>query len=501
MGSCASLSLKGETMAQIVVLGAGIAGHTAALHLSRLLKKKDGHSVVVISPKPTYNWIPSNIWVGTGKMDRKKVIYKLAPIYKRLGVDFRQGAAHTIYPEGTADNPRPQVEFTYTDARNEGRTERVEYDFLINATGPQLNFAATPGLGPDHGNTISVCTDDHAVEAAGVFADAVAKMRRGEKQRIVVGTGHGTCTCEGAAFEYAFNVEHELRDAGVRDNAEVVYLTNEAELGDFGVGGMIFKQNGYETTSRIWTESLFRERGVRAITGAAVTNIEDHTITYENLDGDVKELPYDVAMLLPPFKGVAINAFDRKGEDITDRLFSPVGFQKVDADYTPKPYEEWGPDDWPKTYQSPAYDNIFAAGIAFAPPHQISQPRKNKNGTMIAPAPPRTGMPSGAIAREVAHSIAARVTDPSAPLKKISMAEMSAICIASTGKNMVNGTAAAMVMDPIVPNPAKYPNRGHRNPSTTRGEIGLFGHWEKLMIHYMFIYKAKALPGWQLIPE
>lgn len=489
-------------MAQVVVLGAGIAGHTAALHLSRLLKKKDGHSVVVISPKPTYNWIPSNIWVGTGQMDHKKVVYKLAPIYKRIGVDFRQAAATTIYPEGTKEDPRPQVEFTYTDRAHAGQTGRVEYDYLIDATGPLLNFAATPGLGPDFGNTVSVCTDEHAVEACNTLDAAKEKMRRGEHQRIVVGTGHGTCTCEGAAFEYTFNVEHELREEGLRDMAEIVYLTNEAELGDFGVGGMIFKQRGYDTTSRLWTESLFRERGVRAIVGAGVTKIENKVITYENLDGDVKELPYDVAMLLPPFKGVPLRAFDREGNDIHDKMFNAAGFLKVDADYTPKPYEEWSPDDWPKTYQSPVYDNIFAAGIAFAPPHQISKPRKNKNGTVITPAPPRTGMPSGAIAREVAKSIAARVKDPNAPLNEISMAEMSAICIASTGKNMVNGTAAAMVMDPIVPNPRKYPNSlGHRNPVTTRGEIGLFGHWEKLMIHYLFVYKANALPGWQLIPE
>jgi hypothetical protein len=29
------------------------------------------------------------------------------------------------------------------------------------------------------------------------------------------------CTCEGAAFEYTFNVEHELRTRGLRDLADV----------------------------------------------------------------------------------------------------------------------------------------------------------------------------------------------------------------------------------------------------------------------------------------
>jgi sulfide:quinone oxidoreductase len=72
---------------------------------------------------------------------------------------------------------------------------------------------------------------------------------------------------------------------------------------------------------------------------------------------------------------------------------------KVDADYTPKTFEEWSIKDWPQTYQSPFYENIYAAGIAFAPPHPISKPMKSPNGTMISPAPPRTGMPSGVIGK------------------------------------------------------------------------------------------------------
>lgn len=53
-------------MSRVVVLGAGISGHTSAAFLRKWLAKKD--EVVVISPQPTYNWIPSNIWVGVGLM-------------------------------------------------------------------------------------------------------------------------------------------------------------------------------------------------------------------------------------------------------------------------------------------------------------------------------------------------------------------------------------------------------------------------------------------------
>src|SRR5487761_747244 len=53
-------------MARVVVLGAGISGHTAALHLQRRLRRR--HEVIVVSPGSHWNWIPSNIWVGVGRM-------------------------------------------------------------------------------------------------------------------------------------------------------------------------------------------------------------------------------------------------------------------------------------------------------------------------------------------------------------------------------------------------------------------------------------------------
>ena len=96
-------------------------------------------------------------------------------------------------------------------------------------------------------------------------------MRRGERQRFLVGVGHGTCTCEGAAFEYAVNLEFELRARKVRDKAEIIWITNEYELGDFGMGGMQLKRGGYVVPSNLFTESLFAERGIDWITRAHVS--------------------------------------------------------------------------------------------------------------------------------------------------------------------------------------------------------------------------------------
>ena len=484
-------------MADIVVLGAGVAGHTAALHLKRMIDKK--HRVIVITPNSQWNWIPSNIWVGVGEMEKSEVVFPLAPIYRRKGITHLQARAVALRPYGDAGDPRPAVDIEYTGPDKAGQSDRIRYDYVINATGPKLKFEATPGMGPDGGHTVSVCTADHAVHAAHELKAVIERARSGQPQTVVVGTGHGTCTCEGAAFEYVFNVDHELREAGVRNQVRVIYLTNEAQLGDFGVDGMTFVDQGFETTSELWAGSLFRERGVEAILGTHVERVDEGVIHYETLDGSKHDLSFDFAMLIPPFGGQPMKAYDREGADITERLFAPSGFMKVDADYTPKPYDQWRAADWPKTYECPGFSNVFAAGIAFAPPHQISKPRKTPNGTMIAPSPPRTGMPSGVMGKAVAQTIAARLKDPNAPAVSASMANMGAACVASAGAGLKTGSAAAMTMMPVVPDYAKYPTG--RDTKDTRGEIGLHGHWVKLMLHYLFIYKAKALPGWFMIPE
>jgi sulfide:quinone oxidoreductase len=483
-------------MARVVVLGAGVSGHTAAAFLRKWLGKND--QVTVVSPQPDYNWIPSNIWVGVGLMRKDQVLVPLAPIYKRREIEFKQARAVALFPAGDEKQTQPMVEIEWTDGRH-GAREKLPYDFLINATGPKLNFEATQGLGPGK-NSLSVCTADHAEETSRVFLEMVERMKRGEKKRFLIGVGHGGCTCEGAAFEYVVNLEFELRSRGVRDRAEVVFVTNEYELGDFGIDGVSIRRGGYVTPSKIFAESLFAERGIRSITKAHVRAVEPGVAHVELLNGEKFETPFDMAMLLPPFSGVGLKAFNRNGEDITGTVFAPSGFMQVDADYNKKPYTDWKPADWPRYYQNPVYPNLFAAGIAFAPPHPISQLRTNSDGFMISPAPPRTGMPSAMIGKAVARSIVDMLGGSQVPTHTASMAEMGAACVASAGSNPFTGTAASMTVFPIVPDYQRYPEYG-RDINYTFGEIGLAGHWIKILLHHMFLYKARMRPGWSLIPE
>lgn len=484
-------------MARVVVLGAGISGHTTALNLKHKLGKQ--HEVVVVSPNKNYQWVPSNVWVGTGHMKAEQVYFELAPVYKKMGIIFRQAKALTIHPDGDTT-----IDRGYVTIENiaDGSKEKVEFDYLINATGPKLNFGATEGLGPDEGHTTSICSYPHATEAWEKLEKAIEKMKNGEVQKIVVGLGHGGCTCQGAAIEYALNVASKIKDLGLDHLADIRYISNEYMIGDLGMGGAYVENNGFVAHTKNVVGSMFTEYGVKWYPQSSVYKIEDNTIYYETLEGEEKTMEFDFAMLLPPFAGVGITAVGKNGEDVTDKLFKPNGLMTVDADYASakKPYHEWSGKDWPTKLQNPTWPNILAIGIAFAPPHPISKPYTTKSGRPLTPAPPRTGMPSAVMGHTTALNVAEWILEGKPTFRhNSSMAKFASICVVSIGYGF-RGVAGSMSVFPTIPDYEKYPDFG-RDIKYTIGEVGVAGHWFKYLMHHLFLYKAQGKPGWALIPD
>ena len=54
---------------------------------------------------------------------------------------------------------------------------------------------------------------------------------------VVVGATQGA-SCMGAAYEYLFNMDKELRRHKVRDKVKLYWITPEPYLGNFGIDGM-----------------------------------------------------------------------------------------------------------------------------------------------------------------------------------------------------------------------------------------------------------------------
>ncbi len=477
-------------MSKVVIIGAGFAGHTAALYLGSALGKR--HEITVVNRYDYFLFIPSLVWVGIGHMKPEKTYFKLAPVYRKLNVNFVHGNATEVHPD---------EQFVIVQAANDQSTVKLDYDYLIIATGPKLNFAATQNLGPEHGFTYSICTLDHAIQTRDKYLELIERMGKGEKFKIVIGTGHPGATCQGAAFEYLSNIHKDLVKKGLRDKAELVWFSNEPKLGDFGVKGIEIKKKGQLLTSENWVRDIFQQYDIKWEIQKGAYAVDENTIYWEDLDGNKGETPYDFAMLIPQFLGSPMKYLDKDGNDLSEKLVNKAGLVLVDAIYgLDYPTLEQNPDAWPSVYQNPTYKNIFAAGIAFAPPGPISRPSVNPNGLSITPAPPRTGMVSGIIGRIVAKNIIDLVKHGRMTHAE-RMSEMFAACIASMGDSLWDGEAGIMIIYPVVPDLRKYPNEMGRDNFVTHMELGLAGAWMKRMIHTTFMWKFQARPGWSIIPE
>ncbi len=480
-------------MAKVVVLGAGFAGHTAALYLGDALGKD--HEITVISNRDKFSFIPSWVWVAVGHMGLEKTQFPLKPVYDRMRVNF-------IHAKATEIHPDKGDQFVTAEMRDgTGETRKVAYDYLVVATGPKLDFDATAGLGPDGGHTYSICTGPHAVQTRDKYLEMVERARKGENLTFAIGTGHGLATCQGAAFEFITNVHKDLLKKGVRDKVTLKYVSNEPVPGDFGVRGVTVKQKDELVTSEDFIRAVFEEYGIEDHTGRAVQKVDERRIYWEDLAGDSGETTYDFAMLIPKFAGQPFRFVGKDGGDVSKALANPAGFILVDGTYG-LDYDtlEKKPDAWPALYQNQTYGNIFAAGIAFAPPGPISRPQTNPNGTPLSPAPPRTGMVSGVIGRIVSLNIIDLIKKGRMSHKE-RMSEMFAACIASMGDSLWDGSAATIVVHPVVPDLVRYPNGGGRDLFITHMEMGTAGAWMKRMIHETFMHKFRARPGWKIIPE
>lgn len=476
-------------MAKIVIVGAGFAGHTAALYLGDELK--NDHDITVVNSHDYFSYIPSWVWVGIGHMKPEKTIFPLEPVYSKFNINFIHGKVTEIHAD---------EQFVIAEKEPQKEEKKLEYDYLIIATGPKLNFEGTEGLGPK-GYTHSICTKDHAVASRDKYLETVERMKKGEKQKIVIGTGHSGATCQGAALEYITNIHKDLVKRNLRDKAEMVYFSNERAVGDFGVRGVHVNYKNKILSSEEFIGAIFKEYDFHVQVKRGAKKIDEKKIYWENFEGNLGETEYDFAMLVPQFLGQPFKYIGKDGKDISEKIANPAGFILVDGIYG-LPWDTLAdnPDTWPAVYQNKNYRNIFAGGIAFAPPGPISKPHTTPNGTSITAAPPRTGMVSGIIGRIIAKNIIDLIKKGQMTHYE-RMSDMAAACIASMGDSLWDGSAATIMMYPVVPDSRKFPNDYGRDMFVTHMEMGLAGAWMKRMIHTTFMHKLRARVGWKIIPE
>ena len=400
-------------MTHIVVLGAGVGGIPFAYEMKAALK--GGETITVVSNSDTFQFTPSNPWAAVGWRKKSDITVKLDPVFKKYGIGFNSSGAKRVHPDENA------VEL------NDGT--RINYDYLVIATGPQLAFDEIEGFGPAQ-NTRSVCTTDHAIEGYEAWEEFCKNPGP-----IVVGAVQGA-SCFGPAYETAMIMDTDLRKRKIRDKVPMTYITSEPYIGHLGLGGV--------GNTKGLIEAELRERHIKWITNAKVDKFEPGKVfvTEVNDDGSEKkkhEVAFKYSMMLPAFKGIeAVFGIDG--------LTNPRGFITVDMQQRNK-----------------KYPNVFAVGVCIAiPPVEV---------TPVPTGCPKTGYMIESMVTATVHNIR-DIIDGKEPTHEGSWAAM---CLADFGD-----TGAAFVAIPQIP---------PRNVNWTGS--GKWVHLAKIAFEKYFIRKVK----------
>ena len=344
-------------MAEIVIMGAGLAGAIMAYEMKDQMRPED--HLTVVTRDPVYHFVPSNPWVAVGWRTREAVEVDLTSTMAKRGIAFKPVPVAKVMP----DENRIELE--------DGAI--LSYDFLIVATGPELAFDEIEGFGPQ-GFTSSICHVDHALKASVSFEDFCKKPGP-----ILTGAVQGA-SCYGPAYEYTFILDTELRRRKIRDQVLMTFITSEPYIGHLGLDGV--------GDTKGLLESALRDKYIKWMTSSRIKKVESGKATVEEIaeDGSVKathEMPFGFSMFLPAFRGI-------KPLRGIDGLVNPRGFVLVD-----------------KHQQNPTYKNVFAVGVCVAIPPMGVTPVPcgvPKTGFMIESMVSATAMNIGAILRGKAPS-------------------------------------------------------------------------------------------------
>ena len=353
---------------RVVVLGCNFAGLTASIAVKNEL---DGDvDVTVISPTDHFLFNPSLIWVPFGKRTTDDITFPVAPTFESHGIDFVNAPATELQLESnTVVTP----------------VGSYAYDYLIIATGYQNQYDVVPGLGPN-GNAYNITTTADAVRAGEGWKRFVD-----DPGPVVIGATQGA-GCFGAAYEFLFNMSHQLRKHKIKKRVELTYLSPEPELGHFGIGGLDHGES--------MLNMFLKKEKITAVLDAGIESVDDGRIALD----DGRHLDFAYAMIIPPFLGQDVV---RKATEISDE----------------KGYVPVRP-----TYQSIPYDNVYAVGVAAA----VEVPWQTAHPVGI----PKTGFPTEQQAHVAASNVADQIRGEE-PTHTKDFGDIKAVCVMDAGNNGV----------------------------------------------------------------
>jgi sulfide:quinone oxidoreductase len=389
-----------ERMTKIAVLGAGIGGISAAYELREGLGR--AAEITVISDSPWFQFVPSNPWVALKWRAPEDIKVHLPELLAKFGIGFDAAGAERVLPAENAVLLRG------------GR--RIDYDYLVIATGPALAFDEVEGLGPA-ANSISICHVDHAAAAAQRWEQFCR-----DPGPMVIGAVQGA-SCFGPAYEFALMVNSDLRRRRIRDRVPITFVTAEPYIGHLGLGGV--------GDTKGLLESMMRDRDIKWVTNAKVDRVTQDAVELSEVGEDGKpkaqqRIASKLTMFIPAFRGVSCLMGD-DGKGIAG-LANPRGFVLID-----------------KHQRNPSFKNVFAVGVCVAIPAYEQTP--------VPVGVPKTGYMIESMVSAVAENIADLVAGKE-PHREPTW---NAVCLADFGDSGV----AFVALPQIPPRNVNWAGQGY----------------------------------------
>ncbi len=267
----AAAAEKTRTAARIVIAGAGAAGLATA---SRLAASLEGAKITLIDARREHLYQPGFTLVGAGIKPEGYVVSTTAE-YVPPGVELVRERVAEFDPEGNR---------VVTDG---GKAHA--YDFLVVATGMQLEYGLIDGMDPDLIGKHGIGSLYHGPAAARATWEAMSAFadRGGRGVFLRPAT---EMKCAGAPLKYTFVTEDYLTRRGHRGKAEIVYNSNGKAL--FSVPIVSEK-----------VRMLFQQRGIRVNYERVLKAIDPgrRIATFATPSG-IEEQDYDFIHVIPPMR-------------------------------------------------------------------------------------------------------------------------------------------------------------------------------------------------------
>ena len=302
-----------NTKARIVIAGGGAAGLTAASHLAKALS---GATITIIDGRKAHYYQPGFTLVAAGIKPKDYVISTTREYVPKGSTLINEGVAE-IDPEGKKV------------VTSSGQT--VPYDFLIVATGLELNYSAIEGMDTSRIGQNGLGSIYHSPDAAAATWQALSRFA--DQGGVgLFGRPAGEMKCAGAPLKYTFISDDHLRRRGQRSKSELIYMAHNKAL--FGVPIVSEK-----------VRMLFQDRGVKVQHEHVMTaiDIDKRVATYKTPTGTAEQ-GYDFVNVVPPMR--APDVVRNSPLPWTEGPFAADGWVEVDRE----------------TLRHKRYPNVFAVG-------------------------------------------------------------------------------------------------------------------------------------------